>query len=56
MASQFLNRGYHNSPEKTDLYQRIAELIEGSHSDPKKDLEVLEDIHKDLMKFIDSQK
>ncbi len=54
MASEYLTRSYHNKPEKTNLYQNIADLIKSSHSDPKDDLEVLEDIHKDLMKFIDS--
>ena len=52
MASEYLTRSY-DKPEKSSLYENIAELIKGSHSDPKDDLEVLEDIHRDLMKFID---
>ena len=54
MSSEYLTRSYLNKPEKTSLYENIANLIKGSHSDPKEDLEVLEDIHRDLMKFIDS--
>ena len=54
MSSEFLNRGYHNQPGKTELYQKIAELIQASHTDPIDDLVVIKDIEKDLKKFLDS--
>ena len=54
MASQFLNRGYHNKPEKTELYQKIAALITASHSDLKDDLQVLTDLKKDVLEAIKS--
>ena len=54
MSSEFLNRGYHNQPGKTELYQKIAELIQASHTDTIDDLVVIKDIEKDLKKFLDS--
>lgn len=51
MASEFLSRGYHNQPGKTELYQKISELIQASHSDVKDDLAVLNDLIKDLKRF-----
>lgn len=51
MASEFLSRGYHNQPGKTELYQKISELITASHTDVKDDLAVLNDLIKDLKRF-----
>lgn len=54
MASTFMDRSYHNQPGKTDLYRRIAAIIQASHTNLKDDLVVIKDIKKDLKKFSDS--
>jgi len=54
MAAVFMNRSYHNDPEKSNLYQIVAVAIATSHQDPKIDLSVLNDVVKDLKEFIKS--
>ena len=53
MPPEYLNRIYQDRPELTLLYHNIANLIKTSKADPKIELEVLEDIHLDLLNFVD---
>jgi len=53
MPPEYLNRVYQHRPEMTILYHNIANLIKKSKTDPKINLEVLEDIHLDLLNYVD---
>jgi len=48
-----LNRTYQDRPEMQILYHNIANLLKTSKSSPKNNLEVLEDLHLDLLNFVD---
>ena len=53
MASVFGTiRSYHNQPEKSELYKNISDLILATHQEPKEDLKVVQDIVKDLKKYL----